>query len=213
MNTNELIDGLAKELKPVQPLPRPSRRAAAWLVTAAAYLGLSAAGLSLWSAATIDPIPLIVPQFLAMLAGGLAADAAFASVVPGHGRRWLIFPALAVTLWILALAVSAPEPLAVSRALSANHEWLCVTLIVVGALPLLALLAVMLRRGAPLHPVLSASLGALSVGMLANVGACYSTPHPASDVTLVWHGSAVLALVLVCAVGGPYLLRWRAPRH
>jgi hypothetical protein len=73
----------------------------------------------------------------------------------------------------------------------------------------MAVLAVMLRRGAPLAPAATAALVALAVGTLANVGACWSLPHASNEITLVWHGGTVLALVLVAALAGRAVFRWR----
>jgi hypothetical protein len=59
----------------------------------------------------------------------------------------------------------------------------------------------MLRRGAPFTPGTTAAFAALAVGALANIGACFWRPHAVDDVTLVWHGGTIFALVLACALG------------
>jgi hypothetical protein len=108
-------------------------------------------------------------------------------------------------VWLGSLIAAGGEPASI---VGAQHEWLCVAVILVGGAPLLAVLAAMLRRGAPLNPAVTAAFAALAVGTLANVGACVSQPHADHYVTLVWHGGAILALALACVLGARLVLRW-----
>src|SRR6266540_2811079 len=66
---------------------------------------------------------------------------------------------------------------------------------VLGGAVLALYIAMMLRRGAPLTPGVTTALGTLAVTGLANVGACFSHPHPSAAVVLVWHGLTIAALV------------------
>jgi hypothetical protein len=84
--------------------------------------------------------------------------------------------------------------------------------IVAGGAPLLAVLAWMLRRGAPLEPATTAAFAALAVAALANVGACVSLPHANNAVTLFWHGGVVAAVTVGAAVCGRLLFSWRLRR-
>jgi hypothetical protein len=69
----------------------------------------------------------------------------------------------------------------------------------------------MLRRGAPLNPPATATLAALSVGMLGSVAACVARPHPDDAITLVWHGGAIVALALGCMWAARFALQRREP--
>lgn len=208
MNTNDLIDVLAKDLAPVEPLPRPWKRAARWLLAAMAYVAITAAAMAWWNGTlAVQALP-VVPQLLALLAGALAAEAACASSVPGYRRHAFIVPTLAVGLWVITMGSASPNIVA-SQVAAARHEWLCVAQITIGALPLLALLVLMLRRGAAVRPASTGALAAVAVGMFAHAGACYSASHPDAGVTLIWHGGTVLVFALLCASAGRYLLRWR----
>jgi hypothetical protein len=91
---------------------------------------------------------------------------------------------------------------------SATHEWWCVGFIVAGGEPLLAVLAWMLRRGAPLNPATTAAFAALSVAALANVGACISLPHANNAVTLAWHGGVIAVVTVGAAACGRLLFSW-----
>ena len=209
MNTNDLIDSLAKDLDPVQPLPRPGKRAAVWLFGAIVYLAVVSFGFSSFGQA-MDGVDrgFLQTQLIGVAAGILAAIAAFASVIPGYSKRVLIWPAIATFAWLAVFLYASlsngPQP----NVLAASHEWVCVAVILVGGAPLVAALAVMLRRGAPLNPMLTALLGALAVGLLANFGACISRPHPENAVTLAWHGGALIALAFACIAGSRSVLNW-----
>jgi len=208
MNTDQLIDHLAERLSPVQPLRSPAVRAFMWLSGATAFVGLVAFSMtSPTDLATNGTGPgFVVPQLLAVATAILAAWAAFRSVVPGSSRTALVWPLVAGVAWIgsLATGMRPVEP----GGLVAPREWMCVAVIVLSSGPLAAALWVLLRRGAPLHPAVTAALGGLSIGVLANVAACVSHPHTNNAVTLVWHGATIAALVGGAALTGHLVLKW-----
>lgn len=210
MNTNELIERLANELAVVRPLKRPARRAAPWLIGSVLYLGGLTLAVSSFSLRADGPDSgVLISQLIGVVAGILAAIAAFASVVPGYSKRVLISPSMATLAWLVAFVFVALEGASDGQSVVASrHEWVCVAVILLGGGPLVAALAVMLGRGAPLNPVLTAMLGALAVGLLANFSACVALPHADGAVTLVWHGAAVIVLGLVCAAGARFVLTW-----
>ena len=213
MNTSDLIENLARGLKPVTPLWRPGTRAALWSLSAIAYVGILVVGMS---AGKVDSAGvgagLWAPQIAAIVVGLLASRAAFASVVPGlptHAHLWAVLAAL---VWLGTLVAGSPWNFDWSTVLGANHEWACVGFIVIGGAPLMLVLTVMLRRGAPLKPAATAALAALGVGAMANVGACLSLPHTNNAITVVWHGGVVLALAAVAALTARLIFRWTAAR-
>lgn len=213
MNTNDLIENLGRGLKPIAPLWPPGRRAAAWSMGAAVYLGLLVLGMSAVNArAGGAGAGFWAPQIAAAVLGLLASRAAFVSVVPGLPRRPLVWAALAALVWLGTLVTASPQDFDWATVLGASHEWVCVGFIVMGGAPLMFVLAAMLRRGAPLRPATTAALAALAVGALANVGACLSLPHANSAITFAWHGGVVLALVVVAAVTGHLVFAWSAAR-
>jgi hypothetical protein len=215
MSTDRLIEQLAANVQPVVPLRSPARRAAAFMLASTVYVALLTLAISRPGAASrgVDPI-VLVPQLLALGASLLCVRAAFASTVPGYERSTIVWAALGAAAWLGALAVTSfsgsPDRVAV---LEARHELWCVALILGGAAPLLAALAAMLRRGAPLNPITTATLGGLAIGSLANVAACFWTPHPDRVSAFFWHGGAILVLVLACAAGARFVLSWRNARR
>ena len=123
-------------------------------------------------------------------------DAKWREVPSGKSSHPQPSPAAAATL------AAAPGSMDWAAVPEARHEWWCVGFIVVGGAPLAAVLARMLRRGAPLAPGTTAAYATLSVAALTNVGACLSLPHPNGAVTLAWHGGVTFVLVLLAAVAG-----------
>jgi hypothetical protein len=213
MNTNDLLEKLARGLTPVAPLWPPGRRGMAWSVGAAVYLGIlvaitsvvgpdaDGAGSGFW-----------MSQVAAVVMGLTASRAAFASVVPGLPNPSRVWAWLAALVWLGTLAFSSPWNFDWPTVMGAGHEWLCVGFILIGGAPLMLALTVMLRRGAPLRPATTAALAALAVGALANVGACLSLPHANSAITFAWHGGVVVAMVALAALAGHLVFRWRLGR-
>ncbi|HEY5568475.1 MAG TPA: DUF1109 domain-containing protein, partial [Gammaproteobacteria bacterium] len=77
MNTDRLVERLAKQLEPVAPLRRPGTRAAAWLIGAMLYVGILT--LSMTSAADIAAVEndpwIVLPQVVAIVTSMLAVTA------------------------------------------------------------------------------------------------------------------------------------------
>jgi hypothetical protein len=162
MNTDELIDSLATRLAPVSPLPHPALRAALWLTGAVLYVGILSLTMAKAAGASVSTPALLASQIAALATCVLAAVAAFASVVPGYSSRIFAWPATAAIVWLGTLVLGAPQHDDAVTIIEARHEWICVGLIVLGGAPMLGALALMLRRGAPLHPASTAALGAIT---------------------------------------------------
>ena len=211
MNTERLIEALAQDLTPVGPLSRPWIRSAWWLLGTVAYLGV----LTLMMASPAEVAangrgwPFAFYHVVAILTAATAAYAAFASTVPGFPNGISLLPALAAMVWLGSAAAGAVQEW--SRAgvsLAAPSEWACVAMIAFGgALPGVGMV-IMLRRGAPLTPALTAGMAMLATASLASVSACLSQPHASDAVTLVWHGTTILALVVTAARFGRGVLTW-----
>ncbi|HSC29484.1 MAG TPA: NrsF family protein [Vicinamibacterales bacterium] len=210
MNTDRLIERLAREAMPAGPLRSPTVRAAAWLFWALVYVGLLTFAMTSRAdlAANGGGWRFVLPQLLAVLLAATSAVAAFASTVPGVSRRALLLPILAGSFWLGNLILGQEWSQVNAASLAAPGEWQCVAMIALGAaLPGLGI-TIMLRRGAPLTPRRTAALGALAVAVLANVGACISHPHPSNAVTLLWHGATILVLVALASWGSRLVLTW-----
>jgi hypothetical protein len=212
MTTDTLIEQLARELRRVEPLPRPGIRTALWVAAAVVYLTLVAAPLTSRgdiAANTAGGLWFVGAQLLAVVTGVVAAAAAFRSVIPGYSRQASAWAAIAACGWATSLAMGARGQWSRPADPELPSEWVCVALIVASGAPMMVALLRMLRNGAAFTPSLTAALSALSVTSLANIGACASHPHTNHAITLVWHGTTLAAAVVAFAAIGPRIFRVR----
>jgi hypothetical protein len=215
MNTDRLIDALTSELTPEAPLNPPWMRATGWTLGALVFV----AAVTLLMASPAQVVangrdwPFLFYQCLAALTGASAAAAAFASTVPGHSSRSVRVAVIAALFWFGSLSIGAAHEWSRGGVdLAAPGELACSAMIVLGSAVPAAGLALMLRRGAPLTPRPTAAMGALAAASFTSIGACLSQPHPSDMLTAVWHGTAILLLVALAALGGNAILRWNTRR-
>src|SRR5262249_44971713 len=145
-----------------------------WSIPSLAYVGIFVLIMPVRhdsSAAFRDHLFLV--ELAAAFATGLAAAiAAFTTIVPGYSRYWVALPAAPLVIWLASLGPGCAQQLNQFgiEGLPLRHSPWCVPFIVLfGTLPAV-LATVMLRRGAPLTPCLTAALGGLAAAGLANVG-------------------------------------------
>jgi hypothetical protein len=156
----------------------------------------------------------LLEQGAALATALMAALAAFCASVPGRPRWERLLPFPFFSLWIGLLGLGCVEAwlAAGPEGLRFNPDWICFPAIVlIGTVPGVTM-ATMLRRGAPLSPILSTALGALATATLADFGLRFFHPQDASLMVLVWQVGTVVALTLAGAAIGPRMLRWRHAR-
>lgn len=145
---------------------------------------------------------------LMLLAGVTCAIAMRSLAPPAAPRRGLVLVAGLAGLAILAgttVTSAAERGLPLLERLAPVHGALCATAIIVLALPLMAALAVLMRRAAPVRPkdsALACGLAASTSGALIFTVCC-----PMNDplYIVVWY-SVAIAIVAAAA-------RWLLPRH
>lgn len=152
----------------------------------------------------------LIEQGATLLTGLAAAVAAFATLIPGYSRRVILLPLVPLSVWIGAVAAGAVQEYALAGGgvLAGPRDWSCVRTILVGTAVPGVVMGVMLRRGAPVMPRVSAAFGALAAAGLGNLGVCLFHPHSSSLILLLWHCGTVLVLVAVAGIAGTQLLRW-----
>jgi hypothetical protein len=213
-DTETLIRELADRTARVRPLARPWVRAAAWLGIGAPSALLVVVIMSVhadWMSRLLMP-RVVSEEAFALATGMLAAIAAFASVVPGYNRRVLFLPLVPLVLWLGGLGQSSVRDWLqlTSQGFSLRSEWVCLpATIIAGAVPAIVM-AVMLRRGAPLTPRLSALLGGLAAAGLGNLGVCVTHHAHGSVLVLVWHVGIVVALTVIVGSAGRHVLSWQS---
>lgn len=205
---------LAGGLRPIRRLRAPALYALGWLAVA----GAAAAAL-----ATRSNLPHVGQRILAaadlqwsiagsVLTAILAAIAAFQTSRPDRRAAWALLPVPALVLWIAASGLGCLRDWAVTaagtHAPSFGEARTCLVFILGTSLPLCAVLAAMLRRGYPMYPELTATLGGLAAAAAAASLLTLFHPYDASALDLAIHAAAVAVVILACrALGRRTLLR------
>ena len=173
MDTEELIERLAADLKPVRPLWPPWVRTVLWMGIALPYVAAV-----VWGKLTmVDPVQVandtrfMIEQAATLATALTAAIAAFRSAVPGSNMRVLLLPTVPLGLWLASVGHGCIQDWLQlgAEGLTIRPDWDCLPMAtVIGIIPAAAII-VMLRRAAPLHPRLTLALAALSVASIANL--------------------------------------------
>lgn len=194
-----LIRGLAADLTPVRRLPPPAVRALAWLGAVAVIgcgLVVFADVHAMWVRITAAP-----EMWLAVVGSTatavLAAIAVFELSLPDAPRAWAWLPLPGALLWLGASGFGCLRvwvlPETHVAVLDETRD--CLLFIVLLSVPLSALLFLMLRRGCPLSPGLTAAIGGLAVAAAAATLLNFFHPFDAAATDLTVHAFAV-ALVI-----------------
>jgi len=194
-----LIRDLATDLVPVRRLRPPSVRALTWLAVVAvmaimfAVIGdLSALGLRL--SAAPDMWLSVTGSTLTAI---LAAIAVFQLSLPDARRTWVLLPLPAALLWIVASGVGCLRTWFVpgTHAADLSEARDCLIFIVGLAVPLSALLIIMLRRAYPLQPKLTALIAGLASAAAAATLLNFFHPFDAAATDLAVHVFAVVIVI------------------
>lgn len=207
METQDLITRLAADTGAVRRLRPPWVRALAWLAIALPYVAAV-----IWSkvnAAGAFGDPRFMLEQAAAFATALAATvAAFASIIPGFDRRVLLLPLPPLALWLASVGYGCLQDWVRHGpdGLTIRPDWDCLpSATIIGVVPAVAMV-VMLRRGAPLLPRLTLTLGGLAVAALANFGLQFFHFRDASIMVLVWHVGSVAVLSMLAGSLGPLIV-------
>jgi hypothetical protein len=205
-----LIDQLGTELVPVRRLLPPWLRAAGWLLVVSIVAGVllmhygTGGMLRRWTS-TPD---LGWAGLGAVLTAITAAFVAFSLGVPGRRAAWAWLPLPGALLWIGASGMGCLRDWVAPAALANSpHQGPdCLVFIISFSIPLSALLIVLLRRGYPLRPVLTAvMIGLASAAASASLlEICHDYDSAATD--LLAHALAVVLVIVANAVMGGRLL-------
>jgi hypothetical protein len=213
MDTEDLIERLAADLKPVRPLWPPWARTVLWMGIALPYVAAV-----VWGKLTmVDPVQVandthfMIEQAATLATAVTAAIAAFRSAVPGFDMRILLLPVAPLGLWLASVGHGCIQDWLQlgAEGLSIRPDWDCLPMAtVIGIIPAAAII-VMLRRAAPLHPRLTLALAALSVASIANFGLQFAHARDASIMVLVWHVGAAAVLATLGGWLGQRVLGWK----
>ena len=212
VRTEDLIQEMVRDARPVRRLASPVWRLALWLgpslLSSAAIV--QAMGLRPDIQEKLAEPTYVIEVVAALLTGVLAGLAALCATYPGRPvwERFAPLPPLAVWLGSLGdgcwrtLMRMGPD------GLHFMPDLICFpTIVIVGALPAFLIFR-MVRRGAPTAPVSTMALAALAAAALGAAALRLFHPQDASVMVLVWQFGSVALLTLLGAAAGQRILRW-----
>ena len=213
MRTDDLIQQLAVDVKPVQCLRPPVFRLGRWLLLSVPWVAavVYVMGLRPDLAARLGDMRWLVEQGAALATAIMAAMAALCAGVPGRPRWEHYLPLLPLAVWLGVLAQGCLQSWLStgSAGLALQPDWQCLPGIMFVGLGPAVVMAIMIFRGSPIEPVRTTALGALAAGGLAAVGLRLFHQQDASLMVLVWQAGTVIGLTLIASLFGRRLLRWR----
>jgi Negative regulator of sigma F len=210
----ELLQAIARDLRPVRPLPSPVRRALAFVpVGLVLLLGMPL----LWGfRANLDAVgtPLAWGPSLALLLAGLAVLAlALREAVPGRALPRGVLAATVGGAAALVLAVAALTnalvPTAVPPGADWQYAWECLAMAGGPGLLGVAAAAWLASRALPTRPAVAGALYGLGVGLMADAGARLFCWVSAPAHVLLAHGGAAVMLAAAGAAVATVIDRTR----
>jgi len=208
-DTADLIRRLAGA-GPALRLQHPWMRTGIWCVATLPSLWLLSLVSPHGDATVLVDRRLAVQQVAALATALAAAAAAFGTSVPGYSPTPVLWPFVPFTVWMSNLGMLCARDWPTEGHLRpVLIHWGCFPATVVAGIVPALVLAVMLRRGAPLTPRRTMALAALAVAGIANFGIRFLHPFDASLVVLAWHVVAVFALSAAAASFGNRVFSWR----
>jgi hypothetical protein len=212
-DTSQLIERLAKGVPPVRPIGSPLRRTLAWSAAAAVLIAIAS---STWGThehvmRTLTDPGDALEWIGSVLTGVFAAYAAFQVSVPGRSGSWAWLPVLPLLLWLAGIGVGCLEDFVELRAgafAMQTHSGECARAILLMSLPLVLVMAVMVRHAGIVRPGPTLMLAALSSAALSSAGVSLFHNGETSLMSLVWHGGIVAALALASLFSGDRLFAW-----
>jgi len=203
MRTEDLIQQLVARLTPTRSLRPPVVRASHWFALSLAYAAAVTLGFSLVGGSVRLSLEggYAIQQVATLIVAGLGAIAALASTIPGRDHRLIALPFSALLAWLLIVwsFPVAGDP--------GKGAWVCLPLSgLLGVPPAIALVS-MLRRGVPLYPRMTMTVGALASVGIGNLGLQLFNTGDAAPLTILGHIAGGAAFLLVGWVVGPSILR------
>ncbi|KPU61633.1 hypothetical protein AN403_5705 [Pseudomonas fluorescens] len=210
MKTDELIDVLAADLKPVRRLLPPVWRLIGWLAVSVPVMALMVAAMRMRPDIGVKLAePVFLTQELASLATAFMAGwAALVTCVPGEPGWKLWTPVAPLALWIATLGRQCwDEWMRLGLSGMAFHsDLMCLPgIAMIGAIPALAIVLA-IRRGARLRTPCAMWWGSLAAAALANVALRLFHPEDAALMVIVWQFGSVLLFMTMLSLCRRFLV-------
>ncbi|MGC2780021.1 MAG: DUF1109 domain-containing protein [Bradyrhizobium sp.] len=216
IETNDLIDSLATDMRPVRRLRPPLLRACGWLLGATAVVALLAVnqGIRPDLAQRLHDAPFITSLLGSIMTGVLAVIAAFLVSLPDRSRLWMLLPLPALALWLSNIGYQClTDWVAIGPdGMSPGEAARCFTTLAVTSLPLSLALLVMLRYAARLRPTMVALMGSLAVSAITSTALALFHTIDASLMILMWNVGTAVLLIGAAGLFGRRMFLSVAPR-
>lgn len=203
-----LIDALAGDARPVEPLAPPPRRAMALLAGIALVGGLAVYALSdvqqLLNRYTGREAALAFEMAAMLATGVLAVTGAFFVSIPGRSKRWLAAPVPPFLLWLILSGVGCYGDLLRSgpTGWELGESLHCLSFIVATSVLLAVPLVWRLSRAKPVDPLPVAVLGGLGAAALSAFLLQFFHPFSVTFIDLAVHLAAILLVVGIMGLLG-----------
>jgi hypothetical protein len=215
MRTEDLIQALAADAKPVRRLASPMVRLGVWFAVSVAYAGLIvlAMGLRPDIQARLADTRFAVELGATFMTSVLAAAAAFCAGCPGRPiwERFAPLPALGLWFWSLGDGCWRSFVQGGAQGLPLQLDLVCLPSILLVSIVPGVLILIMIRQGAPIAPISTTALAALAAGALGATALRLFHAQDASVMVLVWQFGSVAMLAGLGALTGRHILRWSEP--
>lgn len=216
MKTDDLIAGLASDVRPVKRLRPPVTRAATWLLLAAMVLFLLviSQGLRFDLAQCLREPSFVLGMAASLATGILSAIAAFALSLPDRSRLWLLLPIPTLCLWLSNIGYQClTQWVSIGpQGVTFGETARCFATIVLTSLPLSLAMLVMLRHSALLRPRIVTIMGSLSIAAITATALSLIHSIDATVMILIMNVGMAAMLVLLGGVFARTMFGWVAPR-
>ncbi len=212
MRTADLIELLARDVRPTRPEVVNGRLAAALIAGGLVTLAIVALGLR------CQPLLLAAQQpWFWMKAAYTGLLTVWGAVIVRRlsvpGSRAGAAPLVAALIILAMIALAAGQMIFAAPgdrlALWLGHTWkVCSPLILLLALPIYAGLIAAMRRLAPTRPVLAGAAAGFLSGALAATLYGLHCPEQAAAFVATWYTLGIAAATVLGALTGGRLLRW-----
>ena len=204
--TQDLIESLAADARPVRRLRPPLARATAWLAAFVAVVGVVTFVTGAWPAmiARLEIMRFAVEMTATFVTALAAMIAAFYLSLPDRSRFWMLLPLPPLVLWLASSGYGCyqnwiaygPQGWRLGRSTD------CFVFIITMSIPVAIALYLALRRALPLDPLRVMAMGGLGVAALAATTLQFYHPFDVTVVDLTVHVVAVLIVMAVMMAGG-----------
>ncbi len=216
IKTDDLIDSLASDMRPVKRLRPPLLRACGWLLGASAVVALLAVnqGIRPDLAQRLHEAPFVTSLIGSILTGVLAVIAAFLVSLPDRSRLWILLPLPTLALWLSNIGYQClTDWVSIGPdGMSPGEAARCFTTLAATSLPLSLALLVMLRYAARLRPTIVALMGSVAVSAITSTALALFHTIDASVMILMWNVGTAVLLMSAAGLFGRRMFGWFAPR-